>query len=458
MKTYNLFVLILSFSAILFSCQNEMEEEKGSQPAKIKLVFSGGKSQFSPIYTRAPLLGWKNNDVVHLILDNGETADAKYSESDGFTLILYGIPSSSGTVTCRHFENGQTSNHQYYSFTGQSIEYALEKEPYTYKNNIMFVQGTLSPNCSRLRFKGESGQNVSVTGFSHLANYELAYDKIKKSTSKMTLSIGSDGYTDYVYGYPDECNNLSIAYKGKTYEKTISTKVLPIGSSGYIDLAEIDVKTDTVIHMEGVNKDEFSDNGSLDNESYTLTLSTDQINFNSSASSQTMSITTNDYWFASCSNSWLSVDKTIGSSDATLKISVEQNNSSSERQGVVYIKGIYSKKTLSITVTQAGVSYTLDASPTTVTLGSIQSFMSITVTSNDSWSVSKSATWINLSKTSGSNNGTFRIAAEANTGSKRTATVTIQGATSKKTVTINVTQAKASDIGRDDYPDDGPLD
>lgn len=457
MKKYNVFILLLSFSAILLSCQNELED-KGGQPINVKLLFTGGKSNFTQATTRSTMIGWKNNDVVHLILDNGEKASAIYSETEGFSLALYGYPNNLGTLTCRHFENGQTSDHVYYSFTGLSAEYVLNNVSYSYNSGSMMVQGTLSPNCSRLRFKGQSGQSVTVSGFSHLASYDFAYDDIKKTTSKLSLSIGSNGYTDYIYGYPNESNTISIEYNGTTSTKTLSSSILPVGSSGYIDLSEIEHNSDPILHMEGVNIDDFTENGSLDKGEYSLTASLDQIHFESESSSSTVSITSNDSWTVSCSDSWFSVDKTSGNSNSTIKISAIQNTSTSERQGYIQIKGQNSGKIVSVKIVQSGASYNLEATPTTVTLGSVQSSQSITVTSNDSWSLTKSDSWITLSRTSGSNNGTFTITATANTGAQRTAKVTIQGSNSKKSVTISVTQAKSSDIGREDYPDDGQLD
>ncbi len=64
----------------------------------------------------------------------------------------------------------------------------------------------------------------------------------------------------------------------------------------------------------------------------------------------------------------------------------------------------------------------------------------VDVTSNSSWSVSDDATWITVSPTSGSNNGTLIISVSENSGNGRSGIVTII-AECNTTKTINVTQS-----------------
>lgn len=69
---------------------------------------------------------------------------------------------------------------------------------------------------------------------------------------------------------------------------------------------------------------------------------------------------------------------------------------------------------------------------------------SFTVSSNVSWSVSASATWVKMSPTGGNNDGVVEVTIEANTtADTRTATITINGA-GVPSKTISVTQDAAS--------------
>ena len=77
------------------------------------------------------------------------------------------------------------------------------------------------------------------------------------------------------------------------------------------------------------------------------------------------------------------------------------------------------------------------------------------VTSNDSWTVSSNQSWCTVSPTSGSNNGTIKVTTSKNTSySSRTATLTIKGKNSGKSVTVSVSQEAGTVIGRDEYGSD----
>jgi mannan endo-1,4-beta-mannosidase len=91
----------------------------------------------------------------------------------------------------------------------------------------------------------------------------------------------------------------------------------------------------------------------------------------------------------------------------------------------------------------AGPTNNLSLSSSAVSLASSASSSAVTVTSNVSWSISDNQSWITVSPTSGSSNGSFTITATANTGSSsRTGTVTVAGGSLTRTVAV--TQAAPS--------------
>lgn len=87
------------------------------------------------------------------------------------------------------------------------------------------------------------------------------------------------------------------------------------------------------------------------------------------------------------------------------------------------------------------ITYNLSVGQTTVNFGSGQSSQKIIVSSNDSWTVTTQDSWIKLSD---KNENGFTVSVEANTGSERKGTITVEGTNSGKTVTINVTQSGVS--------------
>jgi mannan endo-1,4-beta-mannosidase len=80
---------------------------------------------------------------------------------------------------------------------------------------------------------------------------------------------------------------------------------------------------------------------------------------------------------------------------------------------------------------------TLSVSPTALSFGSPASSALVTVTANVSWSVSDNATWLTVSPTAGSSNGSFTVSATANTATtSRTGTVTVTGGGLQRTVAV----------------------
>lgn len=212
-----------------------------------------------------------------------------------------------------------------------------------------------------------------------------------------------------------------------------------------------------VIIMDGVNRGDFSELGSLDKTNYTLSASVSSLSYGADVSSQTISITSNDSWDVATTESWISVDKSYGSGNGTIKVSVSKNTSSS-RKGTVTVTGRNSGKKLSITINQDAPAYSLTATPTTLYFASSKESKDISITSNDSWTISTSSSWLTLSKKSGSGNSSFTVTASANSGSERSGNITITGTYSGKTVSVSVTQAKSSEINLEDFPDDSSLD
>jgi YD repeat-containing protein len=77
------------------------------------------------------------------------------------------------------------------------------------------------------------------------------------------------------------------------------------------------------------------------------------------------------------------------------------------------------------TVTPSNITFEFIAEPVTITVGA-----------SGNWTVSKSASWITISATSGSGNGSFNVSALKNTGSERTGTVTVTQGSTVKTIAI----------------------
>lgn len=104
--------------------------------------------------------------------------------------------------------------------------------------------------------------------------------------------------------------------------------------------------------------------------------------------------------------------------------------------------GVLTTATFTDVSVTGGISPTLLVSPTSLSVGAGAGNATINVTSNAGWSVTDNQTWITVSPTSGSSNGSFTVSVTANTGSARSGTVTVTAGS--LTQTINVSQSAPS--------------
>ena len=89
----------------------------------------------------------------------------------------------------------------------------------------------------------------------------------------------------------------------------------------------------------------------------------------------------------------------------------------------------------------------LTVSPTSLTFASGASSAPITVTANISWSVTDNQSWLSVSPTSGTNNGSFTVSATANTGTAaRTGAVTVSGGGITRTIPVSQAASTANSL------------
>jgi len=170
-----------------------------------------------------------------------------------------------------------------------------------------------------------------------------------------------------------------------------------------------------------------------------LNTSPTSMSFGSGASSSSLTITSNSSWSITDNASWLSVNTTSGTGNATVSVSVTANISAARNATITitYAGGL----TKTVLVSQAaGSTSTLLVSPMTINFGYIAPPQTLTITSNTSWTVTKSASWITISATSGTGNGTITVAASKLLTGTRSGTVTFKTTDNTVTRIVNVYQ------------------
>ena len=165
----------------------------------------------------------------------------------------------------------------------------------------------------------------------------------------------------------------------------------------------------------------------------------------SSAGNISFAITSNISWRVSKTDTWLSLSDTSGSNDATLTVTYDANSTTSERIGRITVTG--GGITREVTVIQSGATVELAVSPSNQEVGSSGGNTNFAITSNISWTVSKTDTWLSLSDTSGSNDAILTVTYDTNaTTSIKIGTITVTGGGLTREVTV--TQSGASLPGK----------
>ncbi len=170
--------------------------------------------------------------------------------------------------------------------------------------------------------------------------------------------------------------------------------------------------------------------------SYSLTPQSASLPASGGAGSFTVASAAGCQWSAAWQASWITVTAGAnGNGNGTVSYSV-QANSGSARTGTITVAG------QTFTVTQAALtcSYALGASNASFTSLGGGGNVSVTASGGCPWTASTGFNWLHVTNGSGTGSGTVLYSVDANPGSARTGTITIQG----QTLTVNQDGASAA--------------
>ena len=131
-------------------------------------------------------------------------------------------------------------------------------------------------------------------------------------------------------------------------------------------------------------------------------------------------------WYAEANATWVTItSESSGIGDGSLTYTASPNTGAS-RTATITIAG------QTHTVNQESADCTYNISPTSRTVASTGGTYDVAVTTTHSdcaWSASENSSWISITPSTGSGDGSVRVTASPNTGASRTATITIAGQT-----------------------------
>lgn len=458
------FISCLCFVLVFFSCTQE-DNEMPRQTNTVQVQFDCTKSSFGSA-TRASddISVWKNNDIVFLYQSYNKYIECIY-KNNKWTADLSNADINIGTkyCICRHFANYAEYSNDYVKLNNQSVDFVNNYVQYRFDGKVLNINADLRLHCSRIRFKGSSGEKVSVTGLTTPSGYYPSSDNLLTEVpSEIALTVQSDGYTPYIYGIVGTSTVLKITYSGKTFEKAVSSSILPLGKSAYIVLSELNENPQN-IGADFVLEDYDSDS-CIDEIVYSISTDKNSLSFGyNPTSSQYINITSNDSWTVTSKPTWCTVTPTSGTGDGKLTVSVSANSQPKKNEGQIIIKGTNSGKTVTISVIQDAAPYTLSVDVKSLTFEAKPTASKyINITSNESWTISLSSTLKGcvVSPTSGTGNAKLTVTLAENTAtSKNEGYINITGVNSGNVISISISQEEGGNtsIDREDFPDDDNL-
>jgi len=163
-----------------------------------------------------------------------------------------------------------------------------------------------------------------------------------------------------------------------------------------------------------------------------ISASPSSVSCRASGETESSYISSNVSWSASDDRNWISTS----SSSSRVNITCQRNTSTSQRSGRVTVSG--SGASDHIDVIQEGASPLLTVNRSSVSFSHSGGNEAIDVSSNISWNVSESFSWISVVPSSGTNNSFFQISCDANTSvNERSGSVTVSGSGISRRITVS---------------------
>ena len=250
-------VFFVGLMAVVYSCTQEdsltepnVGEECGWHSAKVKFNISRAVFDQSADGTRATDEGWKDGDVVYLLLTdkdgNKVQAYVRYDASEGWSDVMYDgyksnlLCASERKAEAYYMEGVNDLHGETFELSNDKAIYVCTEGTYIYpSDNEMTVSVTLVPLTGRVRFEGTQGTTATVNGLKTYSSFSRTTGEFTTSTENVSTTVASNGSTPYIYSvFADETSPTMFVTSDATYKTVFdaSSSVLKPGKSGFLTL------------------------------------------------------------------------------------------------------------------------------------------------------------------------------------------------------------------------------
>ena len=259
MKT-NKFLLAFAVAALTCSsCGGEVDEVLDVKEGPVEtqdsvftydMVFDCDITSYDGTTRATAANDWKNGDVVYLrFYNDGSWANAKAeyissSKKWRVTCEKALVEASNSTCTAWYGEGVNPISNGDIIFDYMTAAYlAYDEGSYTCSGNSIYISVTMLPVGCRLRFKGTAGTNIRIycnkAFYYNFQHTQYIYPFFWYSEGAISLTVGSNGYTDYFVVYRN--NELSNIYlqnltTGDGFTRYFDSNTLKDGESGYFTI------------------------------------------------------------------------------------------------------------------------------------------------------------------------------------------------------------------------------
>ena len=457
-------IVSLSFLGMAFITGCKPDDELELSASSLNFLFSGDNQSVTVVsnvswtvssnepswLTVSPTAGSKEGVITVKVADNQTTSQriATITVSGGNIKRTISVTQAGGLV----------------SITALSFSYKGEEKTVSIQSNTSW--SVTSNETSWLTVSPTSGSNsgtVTVTAKAYTSTSErTAILTIKAGDLTQTINVTQEGSPVFLNVSRTTIDMTSIKNSYSWYPFNIESNIdwtINKGVETWFDVSPTSGSNNAEIKVTvqdnttpSVRTSSITVNGagitrtiSIQQYALSMTVSPTSLSFPHDGGQKTFTISGStsllDWTVSTSESSWITVSPSSGTFSGTVTVTVAPNNSSSERTAIITVKGAHLTQT--ITVTQEWGTF-LTISPTSLSYAQSGGTQTISITSNTSWTVDRgSATWLTISPTSGSNDGTISVTASANTTTaERTATITVNGDNITQAITV-IQEAKA---------------
>lgn len=181
-------------------------------------------------------------------------------------------------------------------------------------------------------------------------------------------------------------------------------------------------------------------NVSQNGVSAVLTVNPASISYSSATEVKSITISTNTNWVASATGTWLTLGALSGTGNANPTLTAAANLSTTARSEWLIVS--VSGSVQSVAVFQAGATPTLTVDASNILKSDIGGTQIVNISSNTSWTISSSQTWLTVSSVSGTGNGSFVATLAPNlTVLQKLAQITLNYGNTSKIINVSISGA-----------------